>query len=333
MPSFASRYEIHKNQTTLVVVSNKCYEHAKLSQIDSAIHTAISSQSDKNFRIKKFYLNCHNDCSEAELTSRFDLIWKKILKINPDYLIVTDNMFWDEFKWEFSQFAKDPNKRIGVFNVYNNSEIRDDIDWLHTLNIKNIVVSTYTMNIFPVLNYFTKNAADYNNFIILRDSCAYNLQLAVEIRKQIKQNSVTNNVSIIEVYSKHDLKRLIVEFQGISQQSVIIPIMDNLSNNDGGYISVYDIFTIIKQHNKRHIELSLTYDASRYFGISYTYNLGHDIAEPDNNIKYFLTEFPATAITLLQEDTYLVVNRQELRRIFNGEKLLRITNDHVDKFR
>ncbi len=322
-------------QKSLVILSAKCYEYTKSTNLDTILHTALSSITDTEFKVRKFYLDCHTSCHDFELQCRFDIVWKKILKENPDYLIVYNNNLWQRFKSQFMDFAKDKTKKVGIFNIFINKDIVNDIEFMTKLNITNILFSAYHIDIRPVIYYFSRNAAEYNNFIILRNADAENLQIATTIRRQIKEVNPANTISVIEVFSEQDLKSLLIELQGLPKQSVIIPVMDNLSNNTRGFININSILYDIKRINKAHIELSLTDDASDYIGVSYAYALSPELSTIDtnNNIEYFLNKFTGDEVTMLHEDSYLIVNKTELQRVIRGRNLLRITYDHVDGFK
>jgi len=315
---------------SLVLISNKCYDYMKYTNFDNSLHEAISSVKNKNFKIRKFYLNCHNECSQEELIGRFKIIWKKVLEIDPDYLVISDNILWNNFTNEIQEFSERPNKLTGVFNLISNENIFNDFQNL----APNILFSTHVINITPVVNYFAKNGGDFSDYYILRDACPYNLDIAVSIRKQLKRMNQQTKVNVIEVYSGRHLKNIVTELQ-IEKQGVIIPIMDSLMGNNGKHININNILSIIKSHNRKHVEVSLTYDASKFLGISYAHNANISTRriKLENNLIFFLEDFVGDEKKYLNEKSLLIVNRQEVGRVFNGTKLLRVTNHIVDIFR
>lgn len=314
----------------VVIVTNRSYEYMKYINFDAKVYSYFKNHS--KVKIKKFYLNCHSDCTEGEFKSRFDIIWKKILMEDPEYLIVYDSLIWDTYKEKIIEYAK--NHKVALTQILNKKDHNKQFSKIIKNDIP-VFIEEYSVEVKDMIDYFIDNGKDFQTFYILRDSCKYNLKIANLINDELKKINFNYDVNVIEIFSEQHLKSLITELQS-EHQGVIIPVLKNVSDNNGGYISINNILKIIQLHNKKHIEVSLTYDASKYLALSYTNLLcdykNTNILDDDNGISVFLTNSD-NKMNFFYDCTYVILNEKEMRRLYNGEHLLKRTSNYIDIFR
>lgn len=328
--SLSSTSQSVNNTKKIVVISNKCYDYMKCINFDAKLYSSFDKNS--NVKLKKFYLNCHSDCNEGEFKSRFDLIWKKVLIEDSEYLIIYGDAIWNTFREEIISYSK--THKVGLFRIFNTNVGKDQFAKLKNDNV-NMFIEEYSIDVRNMINYFLSNGKDFRTFYILRDSCEYNLKVVNEIANELKQININYNIIVEEILSGHHLKTFISKLQ-TERQAVILPVMENVYDNSGGYLNLNEILKVINIHNKKHIEVSLTHDASKYLALSFTDSLCNysDVNINENNgISKFLNGFDGKSLEFHYNHSYAILNENEMSKLFNGKHLLKRTSDFIDIFR
>ena len=309
---------------SVVLLSNLCYDNMVTQHFGFQVSKILKKNNEK-FECKKYFLNCHSDCGETNLRTKFKRIWEKIKAEKPDILIIYNNIIWRHFKYDILEYAK--VNKVGLFNMYFDDELaKDVIDFGDQMS--NIFISAYKIHVREFINFFKANSRDFKDFYIFRDGCSENLKIADDLKDELRNISFDYNIHVKHVRTEHQLKTEILKLQTAEKQGVIIPLMFSLTDNKGGHITINNILDVISNLNKKHIELSINHDASEFLGLSYAHNLREKYSITHPLLEQFLTKKITNKVEF--NEVKFVINQSKLYDIFRGKELLKITNDYVD---
>lgn len=317
---------------TIVIIFDKTYENQSDDIISRELNTYLNNSNYKIFRI---YMNCCPYCPENKMTQRFNKALRRAADKEPDFLIIGSPSLWTQFHEKIEIFKNSYDVKVGLFdNFESKPEFKMDFNDKYLGYF--VDYSSFDLNTF--MFYTKRNGIKFNHFYILRDDSPNSLMICNHIRRELKKQGILN-VDIRTISSLLSLKKAVVSIQ-TEPAGILIPIISQLFDSD----SEKEILTTLTSHNRRHIELSLLEDETKYISFSLSHIIRTEFSSfkkyldiekeiCDLNLTIFLTEFDGKHNMFAHREVYFIMNEKRVKKIFNGYKLLRFKNNFVDFLR
>jgi len=317
----------------IVILFDKSYENQSREILSRELNDFLV---DTNYKISRIYMNCSAKCSENQMSRRFDKALLKAENRNPDFLIIGDEILWELYHDKIERFRQKLHVKVGLFNIFKDSEF---FEGSFSEKYHGYFVDYNTFNLNTFMYYTKRNGVEFTNFYIIRDDSPYSLKVSMYVKCLLLSNGRLN-IHVYNVSTIQGLKNTIIKLQS-EPQGVIIPIIKQVLDSD----AKKEIMNTIILHNRKHFELSVLEDDTKYL----CFSLSHIVRSEFNTFKKYpeypwadydqinmsklLNAFDGEHNIFTQEETYFIMNEQRVEEIFCGYKLLRFKNDYVDFLR
>jgi len=318
----------------IVILFDKSYENETGEILSKELNTYMN---EKDYKISRIYMNCNSKCTENTMSIRFEKALRRAEDRNPDYLIIGSETLWNLYHDDIKEFRDKLKIKVGLFNMFKDSErFQFDFDFKYD----GFFVDYTTVDLTTFMFYTKRNGIVFNHFYILRDESAHSLKLALYLKQMfLLEGKQPANIHIYPVSSIQSLKKRVMDLQ-MKPQGILIPIIKQVLDTD----SKKEILETIVHHNRKHFELSVLEDDTKYLCFSLAHVVRDDYKtykkypqhtpEVDEiNLSEFLTRYEGKKNKFVVEDTYFIMNEDRVGQIAGGYKLLKFKNDFVDFLR
>jgi len=326
--SYAKKTETHN----IVVLFDKSYANQNCEVLSRELNKYLS---DPKYNITRIFMNCDSQCSENKMDQKIKKALVRVENKSPELLIIASQTTFILYNKEIMEFRDRLGIRVGLFNFLKDS---DYFEQLFNEEHKGYFVSFSEINFSTFMYYIKRNGVEFNNYYILRDEDGYSLRIANYIKVLLLKYSKFN-IEIKTVTSLQSLKNTILDLQ-LKPQGIIIPIIKQIRDTE----LKDEIMSIISSHNRKHFELGIFEDSTKYLCFSLAHVPFNEYQSykkyPDNkhiddlNLEILLAERINKSENVFgREELFFIMNERRVSDIMGGYKLLKFKNDFIDFLR